>query len=292
MSARALRLLTDAASGRCAGRVERTTLAGMPALVAGHGPAFVFASPCTARGIDAPALAAFVGAVAAAGFRAVAPELPVVSNGIVTPETVDALVRVAEVTDGALALAGASTGGALAILAAADERIAGRVVLVSAVGPFAELRNVLRLATTGHYADGGIFRPYPVEPRLRWAADRSLRAMGDGPAVDALLANDQPELFFELYADLPGHVRAAIESLSPVTVMREVAAPVEVAFDPADSFFPPTEARALERAGARLTVTPALGHVTPRLGFGLARLLGFVDRMLRANPELKFQESC
>jgi len=75
---------------------------------------------------------------------------------------------------------------------------------MSAIGPFGDLTNVLRLATTGHYADEGIFRRHPVEPRLRWAAERSLRAMGDPPAVEALLANDEPELFNELYADLPG----------------------------------------------------------------------------------------
>jgi hypothetical protein len=110
--------------------------------------------------------------------------------------------------------------------------------------------------------------------------------------VDALLANDQPELFNELYADLPGRVWEAVDSLSPMRAMADVAAPVEVAFDPADSFFPPTEARALERAGARLTVTPALGHVRPRLGLGLARLVGFVDRMLGVIPQPKFQGCC
>lgn len=192
-------------------------MAGLPALAAGAGPTFVFANACVEHGIETPVVASFLGGVSAAGFRVVAPELPDVRNGVVTPETVDALVRVAEETDGALVLSGASTGGALAILAAADERIVGRVVLVSAIGPFADLTTVLRLATTGHYADEGIFRRHPVEPRL-----------------------------------------------------------------PADTFFPPTEARALERAG----------HVTPRIGFGMARLVGFLDRMLGVNPELKFQASC
>lgn len=291
MSVRALRLLADVACGRCAGTVERTTVAGLPSLESGSGPAVVFANACTPRGIESPALAAFVGGLAAAGCRAIAPELPDVRDGVITPETVDALVRVAAEAGGPLVLAGASTGGALAILAAGDERIAGRVGLVSAIAPFADLRNVLRLATTGHYADEGIFRRCPVEPRLRWAAERSLRAMGSGPAVEALLANDEPELFKELYAGLPGHVWEAVDSLSPVRRMAEVAAPVEVAFDPADGFFPPTEARALERAGARVILTPALGHVTPRLGLGLARLVSFVDRMVEAGPGPRFQAS-
>ncbi|HEU0303557.1 MAG TPA: hypothetical protein VFR32_03160 [Gaiellaceae bacterium] len=282
----ALKLLADTASRRCADRVERRTVAGVPALVAGRGPAFVFANACTPRGIEEPALAAFLGGVASAGLHAIAPELPDVRHGVVTPATVDALVRVAEDSDGALVLAGASTGGALAILAAADPRLAGRVALVSAIAPFADLANVLRLATTGHYADEGIFRRFPVEPRLRWVAERSLLALGDGTALAALLENDQPERFNELYAALPGGVRAAVELLSPARALSRVGARVDVAVDPWDTFFPPAEARALERAGAYVTRTPALRHVKPRIGPGLARFVRFTDRMLLGRPAL------
>ena len=193
-------------------------------------------------------------------------------------------MRVAADCEGPLVLMGASTGGSLAILAAADPRIAPRVTLVSAVAPFADLANVLRLATTGYYVDPGYLRPYPVHPHLVWVAARSLRACGAGVATEILLANRCPERFAELLAALPAEVRAAIAALSPVRAMALVRAPVEIACSPADPFFPPTEAQALEAAGARLTVTPALEHVSPRLGLGLLGLLGFIGRTLTPQP--------
>ena len=61
---------------------------------------------------------------------------------------------------------------------------------------------------------------------------------------------------------------------------------VDIAFDPRDRYFPLAEACALERAGARLTLTPALGHVRPQFGLGLARLVRFADRMLLLRPAL------
>lgn len=289
MSVCALRLLVATASRRSGSKVDRRTVAGLPALGAGRctgGPTLVFANACTPRGIDEPAVAAFLGGVARAGLYAVAPELPDVREGRITPATVDALVRVAEQSEGSLVLAGASTGGGLAIVAAADPRLAGRLELVSAIGPFADLANVLRLATTGHYAEEGVLHRYPVEPQLRWAAERSLRALPDAPAADALLENTDPQRFDALFAALPGSARASIEALSPVRALPDVRGRVDVAFDPRDTFFPPSEARALEAAGAQLTVTPALGHVRPRLGLGTARLMRFTDRMLLLRPAL------
>jgi pimeloyl-ACP methyl ester carboxylesterase len=290
MSICALRLLGDVVSGRCARRVERSTVAGLPALVAGRPDAartLVFANACTPRGIETSALASFLGAVAEAGVYTVAPELPDVRGGRITPSTVDALVRVAGEMEDRFVLAGASTGGGLAIVAAADPRLAARVELVCAIGPYADLENVLRLATTRHYADDGILYGFSVEPRLRWAAERSLRALGDDCAAAALLENDEPERFDELYSALPMSTRAAVEALSPVRALPEVDARVEVAFDPYDTFFPPPEPRALERAGALVTSTPALGHVRPRAGLGIARLVRFADRTLRLRPALE-----
>ena len=287
MSMRAVFLLGNVVSRRCCRRVQRSTVAGMPALVSGSRDAertLVFANACTTQGIEAPALAAFLGAVAEAGLYVVAPELPDVRGGRITPTTVDALVRVAEQCDGRLMLGGASTGGGLAIVAGADPRIQERVELVSAIAPFADLENVLRLATTGHYDDEGILYGFPVEPLLRWAAERSLRALGSGAAVDALLANDRPELFDELYAELPLSNRTAVRAVSPICAMRDSDVQVEVLVDPHDRFFPAAEARALARAGARVTTTPALGHVTPRAGLGLARLVEFADRTLFLRP--------
>ena len=279
---RALPVLAATSWGN-ARRCSRECIAGVDALVArpsaGAGPAVVYANAATPLGIDEPAVGRLVSALAGAGFIALAPELPTVREGEVTPATIDALVDVARAAGPQVALVGASTGAGLAILAAGDPRLAPRVSAVAAVAPFASLENVLRLATTGVY-DG---RPYETEPLLARAATQSLAASAPGdPAVSALLANHDAARFDQLYAALRPETRALVEELSPLTRIGDVIAPVEVASSPTDPFFPVEESLALADAGrdVRLTVTPALSHVKPRLHPGALRVVALLDRTL------------
>jgi alpha-beta hydrolase superfamily lysophospholipase len=267
---------------------EHERIAGVEALVArprrGSGPVVVYANAMTPLGVEQPGVGRFLAGLARAGFVAVAPELPQVRRGEVTPETIDALVRVGRAAGLSVALVGASTGGGLAILAAGDPRIAHRVTAVAAIAPFASLRNVIRLATTGYYGE----QPYSAAPLLASAAARSLAATApDDPAVPALLANRDPSRFDELYAALEPSTRALVEELSPLARIGDVSAPVEVASSPSDPFFPVEEAHALASAGrdVRLTVTPALLHVVPRLRPGLASVVALLDRTLRRAAE-------
>ena len=262
---------------------ERERIAGVDALVArprrGSGPVVVYANAATPLGVEQPAVGRFLSALAGVGFVAVAPELPHVREGEVTPETIDALVAVASAAGPRVALIGASTGAGLAILAAGDPRLANRVTAVAAIGPFASLRNVLQLATTGYYGD----RPYSTAPLLARAAARSLAASApEDSAVPALLANRDPWRFDELYEALAPETCALVWELSPLARIGEVLAPVELASSPADPFFPVEESLALAEAGrdVRLTVTPALVHVKPRLRPGLVPVVALLDRTL------------
>ncbi len=90
----------------------------------------------------------------------------------------------------------------------------------------------------------------------------------------ALLANADPAQFDALYDDLAPSTRALVDELSPLARIADVCAPVELASSPDDCFFPVEESLALARAGedVRLTVTPALLHVYPRLRPGLFRI--------------------
>ena len=155
---------------------DRARIAGVDALVArprsGSGPVVVFANAATPNGIDEPAVGRFLGGLATAGFVAVAPELPSVRRGEVTPATIDALVSVAGASGRRVALIGASTGAGLVLLAASDTRIADRVSAVSAIAPFASLRAILKLGTTGYYGD----QPFDAAPLVGTAAARSLAA--------------------------------------------------------------------------------------------------------------------
>jgi len=267
---------------------ERERIAGVDALVArprrGSGPVVVFANAATPQGIEQPAVGRFLSALAGAGFVAVAPELPHVRMGEVTPETVESLVGVAGSVGPRVALIGASTGAGLAILAAADPRIASRVTTVAAIGPFASLRNVLQLATTGYYRD----RPYPAAPLLSRATARSLAASApDDSAVAALLANRDPSRFDDLFEALAPETRALVWELSPIARIGDVRAPVELASSPTDPFFPVEESLALASAGSdvRLTVSHALLHVKPRLRPGIVSVVALLDRTLRRAAE-------
>lgn len=262
---------------------ERTSIAGVDALAArprtGSGPVVVYANAATPLGIEQPGVDRLLSALAGAGFVAIAPELPHVRLGEVTPETIDSLVDVARSAGPRVALIGASTGAGLAILAAADPSLAHRVTAVAAIAPFASLRNVLELATTGFYGD----RPYPAAPLLSRAAARSLAASApDDPAVSTLLANREHSRFDELYAALAPETRALVEDLSPLSQIGRVAAPIELASSASDPFFPVEESLALADAGrdVRVTVTPALLHVKPCLRPGLVHIMTLLDRTL------------
>ncbi|MBM2822846.1 MAG: hypothetical protein HW413_1592 [Thermoleophilia bacterium] len=279
----ALTVLASTFRGDCRA-CERERIAGVDALVArprrGSGPVVVFANAATPLGVEQPAVSRFLSALAGAGFVAVAPELPHVRMGEVTPETIDSLVRVSRAVGPRVALVGASTGAGLAILAAGDPRLADRVTAVASIAPFASLRNVLELATTGIYGD----RPHVAAPLLARAAARSLAASApNDPAVPALLENRDPARFDELYAALEPETRTMVQELSPISRIGDVVAPVEIASSPADPFFPVEESLALAEAGrdVRLTVTPALLHVKPCLRPGLGRVATLLDRTLR-----------
>jgi acetyl esterase/lipase len=262
----------------------RTRVAGVTALRSdprgGDGPVVVYANAATPNGIAEPAVGRFLGGLASAGFVAIAPELPDVRRGEVTPQTVEALVGVASASGPHVALIGASTGAGLVILAAADPRIAERVTSVVSIAPFASLREVLRIGTTGHYRR----EPFAAAPLVGVAAARSLAASAPTDvAVPALLENRDPARFDHLYAALAPPTRVLMEELSPQTRVADVLAPLEILSSPDDPFFPMDESLALAAAGrnVRLTVTLALEHVRPRTRPGLVRVAAALDRTLR-----------
>jgi acetyl esterase/lipase len=261
----------------------RLQIAGVDALCStprsGAGPVVVYANAATPNGIDEPAVGRLLGGLANAGFVAIAPELPHVRRGEVTPATIKALVEVASAAGRRVTLIGASAGAGLALLAAADPQIIRQVSAVAAVAPFASLREMIRLGTTGHYGDA----PFDAAPLVAAAAARSLAATAPHDnAVRTLLANDDPTRFDALYAALDPVTRGLVESLSPVARIGDVIAPVELLSAPDDRFFPVHESHALATAGrdVRLTVTSTLEHVRPRVRPGFLRVAAALDRTL------------
>ena len=208
-----------------------------------------------------------------------------------------------ETREGRVGLLGVSIGASLALLAAEDERLAGRVSAVSGVAPCTNFVNVIRLATTGTYPSGGALEEYPVPPFLGLVVARSLAgALPDGDrellrstlvavqpdaadplaplrdvprdslsktglAVVDLLMNRDARRFDRLYSCLTPELRAVLTRLSPLAGVGRLRASAELASAPRDKYFPAAESYALAGAtsGVRVTVTSALAHADPAI---------------------------
>ena len=123
-------------------------------------------------------------ALARTGHLVFIPDLPGVAGGELSPATLatsiaftQAAARTPEAADNRVALAGVSIGGSLALLCAADARVAEHVSAVVCVAPYSDLEQVMLLATTSSYRDGSELSSYTVPPYLAVGLARSLAAM-------------------------------------------------------------------------------------------------------------------
>jgi pimeloyl-ACP methyl ester carboxylesterase len=296
----------------------------------GPWPAWLFVNGAHPERRREPVVTRLSRGLARAGFIVFVPDVPGLGEGAITGRTLDATLAVAraasgheDVERGRVALIGASTGAALALLTAANEDVADRISVVAAVAPYADLKRMICLATTRRYEDGEGFVSHDVTPLHRRVVARSLvatlpersererlldalaRSEADEEvdpiellpresvtpetrAVLAILTNEAPERFAELYEALPPALVDALARLSPVDGCARVRAPVEIVVPPSDMYFPLGEARALAAAlpNAHLTVTATLDHTRPHLSAAhlrsLLRFDRFVVRGLRA----------
>jgi pimeloyl-ACP methyl ester carboxylesterase len=281
-------------------RVEETTVAGMATTLvlprgAGPWPAVVFMNGATRLGRDHPRVRALARGLGRAGYLVVVSDLPGLRESEITTRTLDAALAVSRTTvdrrdvrDGRIALVGVSVGAALALLVAEDPSLARRVSVVAGIAPYADLRNMLRLATTGHYSERGKLVRYTTERFLVRVATRSLMAEAHTAAardaVARLLSNRDPGRFETFYAALPPGIHTDHVRLSPIARAHRLRAPVELASAPRDRYFPIAESRALAARApdARLTVTTTLDHAIPEPGDvpDLVRFDAFVVRVL------------
>ncbi|CAA9408382.1 MAG: hypothetical protein AVDCRST_MAG22-1698 [uncultured Rubrobacteraceae bacterium] len=293
-------------------RLSDETVAGNPALVvrpAGEGPwpAVFFVNGTVPEGRKLPEARRLAEGFARAGYLVVLPDLPGLMEDRITPETVAETAEVAravserpDAADGEVSMVGISTGATLALLAAQEPDTNDRVSLVAGVAPYADIRTVMNIATTGRYErKDGSFAHHDADPFLSYVAARSMiaalppgqdrqdlsaeiKAAGredpnplgglrlrrtedlgpDAAAVVALLANRDPARFDGLYSDLPEGVKGDLEALSPLAGTERIRAPVEVATGPEDRYFPASESRNLDAVAPdlRVTVTPAIDH--------------------------------
>ena len=307
-AARAVRALTPAPA------LEEVDAAGVPATLArpaagGPRPAALVLNGVTARGRRHPQVRALAEGLARVGALALVPDPEGLARGELTPATLEGTLAAAgwlagrgDAREGRLALLGVSAGASLALLAAEDGRLAGRVSVVAGTAPYADLREVARIATTSTYRGSRGLVAWRARPFLALVIARSLAgALAPGPDREllraalapvgeddpdplaplravapgglgeeargalALLLNRRPERFDALHEALSARLRAGLAALSPLRRAGAIRASVELASAPRDAYFPLDEARALAAAsGGRLTVTTTLDHAVPR----------------------------
>jgi pimeloyl-ACP methyl ester carboxylesterase len=170
-------------------RFSDARVAGYPALVAkpageGPWPAVFVVNGTVPEGRKLPAVRHLAEGFARAGYLAVVPDLPGLTEDRITPRSVDAATEAArkisarpDAENGEVAVVGVSTGATLALLTAEDPGLDGKISLVAGVAPFSNIRTVLSVATTAHYRrpDGRLVR-YEATPFLSYVVARSLVA--------------------------------------------------------------------------------------------------------------------
>jgi pimeloyl-ACP methyl ester carboxylesterase len=169
-------------------RFEDDSVASYPALIVKPGsegpwPALFFVNGAVREGRELPEVRRLAEGFARAGYLAVVPDLPGLTDDEITPETVSATTKVArviserpDVRDGRVGLVGVSTGATLALLAAKDPSLEGHISVVAGVAPYSDIRTVLNIATTGYYQDGRDLVPYEADSFLSYVVARSLIA--------------------------------------------------------------------------------------------------------------------
>lgn len=226
-----------------------------------------------------------------------------------------ALSRPDAAPDG-IALVGVSGGGTLALRAAADPNLADRVSIVLTLAPLCDVPEAIRVVTTGVYRDGDALVPFSAGDFFKLVIARSIvagLAPGDdrsalrsrllalddyGPdplsslrdwprgtlgasarATVALLSNEDPDRFDDLLEAVPDEVRAAIDSISPISGAHRIGAPVELVVARVDKYIPLADATSFAGAcpTARLTVLGSLDHAVPALSPAAVRDLGRLD---------------
>jgi len=224
----------------------------------------------------------------------------------IEPEEIDALVaefqyvqRLDGVDAARVGFFGASVGGSLALVAAADPRIAQDVEYVVSFGGYYDALDTFAAIATHHIAYGKVDEEWtPREHAEEVMAEQIINAIDDrddrelltqvfvdheppedvelatlspvGRSSYDFLANRDPAAVERLIAGLPRDAVAKLDELSPRNSIDRVRAELIIVHDRADPFIPYTESRRLEdavgdREDARFTELRLFEHVSPKL---------------------------
>ncbi|GGI04857.1 alpha/beta fold hydrolase [Egicoccus halophilus] len=241
------------------------------------------------EGLDDPRIVRVAEALARSGRAVFLPELRVYDQQLVTDDVEDLVRMTTTLADerGPVALVGASFGGSLGLLAAADERLGDeQLTLVAAFGAYVDLLGVVQAGTTGTALVGEQaldWEPHPLadevirEQLVALMPDEyreGLVAVLDGErapedlpaearAAYELATNDDPRRTRELATRIPERLQRRLAEVSPVTVADRIDTPVVAMHSTEDPTIPYSELVRLGHAvpHAELLTLTAFSHV-------------------------------
>lgn len=272
----------------------------------GNRPGVVFSMGAPPLDLDEKRLVRIADATARSGVVMLVPFSERLDDERILPEEIDALVAQFQyvqslpgVDPGRVGFLGASVGGSLALVAAADPRIADKVDHVVSFGGYFDALDTFGAIATHRIQYGSVdeeWTPRRHAARVmsiqiidavpesrdrdllwRWFIDYEAPAPGQvaalspiGKAAYDFLANEDPDAAPDLIRRLPARAIEDLEYLSPRTSINDVQAELFIIHDRADPFIPYTESRRMkdalgERPGTHFDELRLFEHVEPKL---------------------------
>jgi acetyl esterase/lipase len=269
-------------------------------------PGVVFSMGAPPLDLDEPRLVRIAEDTARAGVVIIVPFSERLDDEQIVPEEIDALVAEFQYVQGLpnvdptrVGYFGASVGGSLALVAAADPRIADEVDHIVSFGGYYDALQTFGAIATHHIEYEDVDEAWtPREHAEEVMAQQIIRAVDDPDDRDLLwrwfvrddepraaelvtlspigrnaydfLANDDPAAVGGLIDQLPADAVAELDALSPRTSIDRVQAELFIIHDRADPFIPYTESRRLEdaigeRENAHFDEIRLFEHVEPKL---------------------------
>ncbi|MPZ99467.1 MAG: hypothetical protein GEU80_09050 [Dehalococcoidia bacterium] len=261
-------------------------------------PGLVLVLGAQAADPDDPRVVRLLDALARSGLAVLMPRLEELDAGVLGPATVDRLVEAFRALEGdprvdgaRVGFMGLSAGGSVAMVAAADQRIAADTWLVVAVGPYYDATTLVVEVSSQTAAGAQGLEPWtparitrdtlrstlldalPLEERTSIEHDTA-PASHAGQVVAALLDGPSREDAEALVRDLPVVLAARIASIDPAARIEGLRAPVYVLHDREDRYIPWRHSVRLaeDYEDTRLELVDLFDHVEPE-SFDLGILL-------------------
>jgi dienelactone hydrolase len=248
--------------------------------------------------LDDPTLNRFAEGLSRVGLVVMIPSSSGLAAGRIAPEEVDAVVGDVEllrarpdVDPARIGILGFSVGGSVAIQAAADPRLADKLILVNAFGSYGDATDLVRAVSTRSLAYAGMDQAWEPNPLTRWVIARQLvdtlpdehdrdvldrlylqsdeTAREDVPTMTpvgraalGLLDGLPPAETEQALAMLPPATIARLHGISPESVLDRVEAHLFIMHDVGDHFVPYTESR-------RMAALAPPGHLDQYAEFDL-----------------------